>query len=133
MVGQTEHELTKNNIPYEYGIARYSEIAKGMMIGDETGGMLKILFHQETRKVHIQTISPIAARPLSHFPEPLNFSKVLGVHAIGESATEIIHIGQAVLAMGATIDYFTNNVFNFPTFAEAYQVAALDGYNKIMA
>lgn len=108
MVGQTEHELTKNNIPYEYGIARYSEIAKGMMIGDETGGMLKILFHQETRKV-------------------------LGVHAIGESATEIIHIGQAVLAMGATIDYFTNNVFNFPTFAEAYQVAALDGYNKIMA
>lgn len=70
---------------------------------------------------------------MSHSREPLNFWKVLGVHAIGESATEIIHIGQAVLAMGATIDYFTNNVFNFPTFAEAYQVAALDGYNKIMA
>ena len=71
MVGQTEHELTKNNIPYEYGIARYSEIAKGMMIGDETGGMLKILFHQETRKVKIthmsHMISPIAARHLSHF------------------------------------------------------------------
>lgn len=59
--------------------------------------------------------------------------QVLGVHAIGENATEIIHIGQAALAMGATIDYFTNSVFNFPTFAEAYQVAALDGHNKIMA
>lgn len=57
---------------------------------------------------------------------------MLGVHAIGENATEIIHIGQAVLAMGATIDYFVNSVFDFPTFAEAYQVAALDGYNKIM-
>jgi NAD(P) transhydrogenase len=58
MVGQTEHELTKNNIPYEYGVARYSEIAKGMMIGDETGGMLKILFHQETRKVRTLTRTP---------------------------------------------------------------------------
>ncbi len=107
MVGQTEQELTKANIPYEYGVAKYSELAKGMMQGDEVGGMLKILFHQETHKV-------------------------LGVHAIGESATEIVHIGQAALAMGASIQYFTDNVFNFPTFAEAYQVAALDGLNKIL-
>jgi NAD(P) transhydrogenase len=93
MVGQTEQELTKANIPYEYGISRYSELAKGMMQGDEIGGMLKILFHLETHKV-------------------------LGVHAIGENATEIIHIGQAALAMGATIKYFIETVFNFPTFAE---------------
>jgi NAD(P) transhydrogenase len=108
MVGQTEQELTKANIPYEYGVSRYSELAKGMMQGDEIGGMLKILFHLETHKV-------------------------LGVHAIGENATEIIHIGQAALAMGATIKYFVETVFNFPTFAEAYQVAALDGYNKVLS
>ncbi|KAL6072142.1 Si-specific NAD(P)(+) transhydrogenase [Balamuthia mandrillaris] len=105
MVGKTEQELTEAKVPYECGVARYSELAKGMMQGDEVGGMLKLLFHLETHRI-------------------------LGVHIIGESATENIHIGQAALAMGAKIEYFTENVFNYPTFAEAYQVAALDGLNK---
>jgi NAD(P) transhydrogenase len=106
MVGPTEQELTKNKIPYEYGMARYSELAKGMMAGDEVGGMLKLLFHSQTRKL-------------------------LAVHVIGESATEIVHIGQAALVHGAGLDFFCDNIFNYPTFAEAYQVAALDCRNKM--
>eukprot|EP01089_Gocevia_fonbrunei_P006532 TRINITY_DN1725_c0_g1_i1.p1 TRINITY_DN1725_c0_g1~~TRINITY_DN1725_c0_g1_i1.p1 ORF type:complete len:511 (+),score=88.68 TRINITY_DN1725_c0_g1_i1:127-1659(+) len=106
MVGKTEQQLTRLKIPYEYGIARYTEMAKGMMQGAQIGGMLKILFHLETHDI-------------------------LGVHAIGEGATEIIHIGQAAIALGAKLNYFTENVFNFPTFAEAYQIAALDGLNKV--
>ena len=105
MVGRTEQELTSAGIPYETGIARYEEIAKGQIIGDETG-MLKILFHPDTLKV-------------------------LGVHAIGESATEIIHIGQTLLALDGTIEFFRDSVFNYPTFAEAYKVAALNGLNKL--
>src|SRR5262245_27320462 len=105
MIGKTERELTDAKIPYEVGIARYEDIAKGQMIGDDTG-MLKILFH----------------------PESL---KVLGVHAIGESATEIIHIGQAAVALDGTIEFFRDTVFNYPTFAEAYKVAALNGLNKL--
>jgi len=105
MVGQTEQELTSANIPYEAGVARYDEIAKGQIAGDDTG-MLKILFHADTLKI-------------------------LGVHAIGESATEIIHIGQMVLALGGTIDFLRDSVFNYPTFAEAYKVAALNGLNKL--
>ena len=92
-------------MPYEVGIARFSEIARGQIAGDTTG-MLKLLFHRETRKL-------------------------LGVHVIGESATEIIHIGQAVMALGGTIDYFRDTVFNYPTMAECYKVAALDGLNKL--
>src|SRR4029077_585236 len=107
MVGLNEERLTKDRVPYEVGIAKYAERAKSMMLGDETG-MLKLLFDRNTRKL-------------------------LGVHAIGERATEIIHIGQAVLAYGGSIEYFRDTVFNYPTLAEAYKVAALDGLNKLSA
>jgi NAD(P) transhydrogenase len=86
-------------------MARYAELAKGQMLGDEDG-LLKLLFHPETLKL-------------------------LGVHAIGDRAAEIIHIGQVVLATGGTIEYFRDTVFNYPTLAEAYKVAALDGLNKL--
>ena len=105
MVGQTEETLTANKVPYEVGIAKYSELAKSMMLGDDAG-MLKLLFHPETHKL-------------------------LGVHALGQRATEIIHIGQAVLFYGGTVEYFRDMVFNYPTLAEAYKVAALDGLNKL--
>ncbi|HEY2109821.1 MAG TPA: Si-specific NAD(P)(+) transhydrogenase [Candidatus Acidoferrales bacterium] len=105
MVGQTEEKLTEAKVPYEVGMAKYKELAKSMMLGDESG-MLKLLFDRNTRKL-------------------------LGVHAIGQRATEIIHIGQAVLAYGGSIEYFRDTVFNYPTLAEAYKVAALDGLNKL--
>jgi len=105
MVGQTELSLTQAKIPFEVGIAKYEELAKAQIVGDQTG-MLKVLFHPDTRKV-------------------------LGVHAIGENATEIIHIGQAVISLGGTMDYFRETVFNYPTFAEAYKVAGLNGLNKL--
>ncbi|MFQ5934265.1 MAG: Si-specific NAD(P)(+) transhydrogenase, partial [Dehalococcoidia bacterium] len=106
LVGENEEELTENRIPYEIGVARYREIARGQILGDRVG-MLKLLFHQESRKL-------------------------LGVHAIGQGVTELIHIGQAVLAFDGTIDFFIENTFNYPTLAECYRVAALDGYNKVM-
>jgi NAD(P) transhydrogenase len=105
MVGQTEETLTANRVPYEVGIAKYSELAKSMMLGDEAG-MLKLLFDRQTRRL-------------------------LGVHALGQRATEIIHIGQAVLFYGGSVEYFRDMVFNYPTLAEAYKVAALDGLNKL--
>jgi NAD(P) transhydrogenase len=105
MVGKTEDQLTAAGIPYEAGIAQYKELARGQLLGDDTG-MLKLLIHQETHQI-------------------------LGVHAIGTNATELIHIGQAVMAFSGTVDYFINNVFNFPTLAEAYKVAALNGLNKL--
>jgi NAD(P) transhydrogenase len=105
MVGQNEEQLTEQRVPYEVGMARFSEIARGQIAGDHSG-MLKLLFHRETRKL-------------------------LGVHVIGESSTEIVHIGQAVMALGGTIDYFRDTVFNYPTMAECYKVAALDGLNKL--
>jgi NAD(P) transhydrogenase len=105
MVGKHEQELTQAGVPYEVGVARYREIAKGGILGDDTG-LLKLLFHRETRRV-------------------------LGVHIIGTDATELIHIGQAVITLGGTVDYFVNTVFNYPTFAECYKVAALDGFNKV--
>jgi NAD(P) transhydrogenase len=105
MVGKTEKELTQAQIPYEIGVARFNEIARGQIVGDHSG-MLKLLFHRETRAI-------------------------LGVHCIGETATEIIHIGQAVMALGGTIDYFCNTVFNFPTMTECYKVAAFDGVNRL--
>ena len=105
MVGRTEQELTAERIPYEIGQARYEELAKGQMLGAEVG-LLKILFDPRTHKI-------------------------LGVHAIGESAAEIIHIGQAVLALGGTIEYFRDTTFNYPTLAEAYKVAGLDGLNRL--
>lgn len=105
MVGRNEEELTQAQIPYAVGIARYKEIARGLLMGDETG-MLKLLFNQQTHEL-------------------------LGVHAIGEGATEMIHIGQAVMAYHGRIDYFIDTVFNYPTLAECYKVAALDGINRL--
>jgi NAD(P) transhydrogenase len=105
MVGKTEAQLTEAGIPYEAGIAQYGELARGQLLGDETG-MLKLLIHQDNHRI-------------------------LGVHAIGTGATELIHIGQAVMAFGGTVDFFINNVFNYPTLAEAYKVAALNGRNKL--
>jgi NAD(P) transhydrogenase len=105
MVGQTERQLTEHRIPYEVGTAKYEEVSRGQIVGDQSG-LLKILFHLDTRAV-------------------------LGVHALGEGATEMIHIGQAVLALGGTVEYFRDTVFNYPTFAEAYKVAAMNGLNKL--
>jgi len=104
-VGKNEEDLTQNNVPYEVGKANYREIARGQIMGD-SAGMLKLLFHRETREL-------------------------LGVHIIGESAAELIHIGQAVLTFGGKIDYFVNNVFNYPTLAECYKNAAFDGINRL--
>lgn len=104
-VGPSEEELTQQNVPYEVGKAYYREIARGQIIGDSIG-MLKLIFHRETRKL-------------------------LGVHIIGEGASELIHIGQAVLAFGGKVDYFVDTVFNYPTLAEAYKTAAFDGLNRL--
>jgi len=104
-VGRTEEELTKAGVPYEVGMAHYREIARGQIIGDTTG-RLKLIFHSET-------------------------GALLGVHVIGEGATELIHIGQAVMALGGTVRYFVDHVFNYPTLAECYKVAALAGLNKL--
>jgi NAD(P) transhydrogenase len=105
MVGKTEEELTEAATPYEIGKARYKEIARGQILGDVTG-LLKLIFHSETRQL-------------------------LGVHIIGEGASELIHIGQAVLSFGGKIDYFIDTVFNYPTLAECYKVAAFDGINRL--
>ena len=106
MVGKTEEELTRAGIPYETGVAQYREIARGQLLGDEIG-MLKLLIQPDTHTV-------------------------LGVHAIGTGATELIHIGQAVIAFGGTAEYFVDAVFNYPTLAECYRVAALNGLNKLL-
>ena len=105
-VGANEEELTQAGIPYEVGKAYYKEIARGQILGD-TIGMLKLVFHRENHKL-------------------------LGVHIIGEGASELIHIGQTVMAFGGTVDYFINTVFNYPTLAECYKTAAFDGVNRIM-
>lgn len=105
MVGRNEEELAQGGVPYAVGIARYKEIARGLLMGDETG-MLKLLFHRQTHEV-------------------------LGVHIIGEGATELIHIGQAIMAHHGRINYFIDTVFNYPTLAECYKVAALDGINHL--
>ncbi|GKS57609.1 NAD(P)(+) transhydrogenase [Nitrospira sp.] len=105
MVGKNEDDLTQAGVPYAVGMARYREIARGQLIGDDTG-MLKLLFDPKTRHI-------------------------LGVHAIGDGATELIHIGQTVMALGGTLEYFVDTVFNYPTLAECYPVAALDGLNRL--
>ncbi len=105
MVGKTEQQLTDEKIPFEIGIARFDENAKSQIVGCENG-LLKILFHRESKEL-------------------------LGVHCIGECATEIIHLGQAVISLGGTIDYFCNTVFNHPTIAEGYKIAAFDGLNRL--
>lgn len=104
-IGPPEHELTEKKIPYETGIARYGEIARGQILGDESG-FLKLLFHREDHRL-------------------------LSVHAVGTGATELIHIGQAVLELGGGLSYFLRNVFNYPTLAECYKVAALNAFNKL--
>ena len=104
-IGKTEEQLTEEDVPYEVGVAYYREIARGQIRGDTTG-RLKIIFHRETRHI-------------------------LGVHIIGEGASELLHIGQAVMALGGTIDYFADTVFNYPTLAEAYKTAAFNGINKV--
>jgi len=106
-VGQTEEQLTKDCVPYEIGVARYAESARGQIRGDEAG-LLKLIFHRETRKL-------------------------LGTHCIGSQATELVHIGQAVIALGGGLDYFLSTVFNYPTFAECYKVAALNCLNRLRA
>ncbi|MDC8448016.1 MAG: Si-specific NAD(P)(+) transhydrogenase [Nitrospira sp.] len=105
MVGAQEHELTSQKIPYESGVARYREIARGQILSDDSG-LVKLLFHRKDRWL-------------------------LGVHAIGTGATELIHIGQAVLGLHGGLDYFLDTVFNYPTLAECYKVAALNAYNKL--
>src|SRR5205807_199170 len=105
MVGRTEEELTEQGIPYEVGKASYREMARGQIIGDETG-LLKLIFHLDTHEL-------------------------LGVHIIGDGASELVHVGQAVLAFGGKIEYFVNTVFNYPTLAECYKTAAFDGVNRL--
>jgi NAD(P) transhydrogenase len=104
-IGKTEEQLTDEDVPYEVGVAYYREIARGQIRGDTTG-RLKLIFHRETRLI-------------------------LGVHIIGEGASELLHIGQAVLILGATVDYFVDTVFNYPTLAECYKAAAFNGLNKL--
>ena len=105
MVGETEHELTAKKIPYEVGVARFREIARGQILGDDTG-MLKLIFHREDHSL-------------------------LGVHTIGTGATELVHIGQCVMGLNGGLSYFLETVFNYPTLAECYKVAALDANNKL--
>jgi NAD(P) transhydrogenase len=104
-VGRTEQELTEAAVPYVSGVARWSELAKGLMTGD-TDGLLKLLVSTEDRRL-------------------------LGVHVIGSGATDLVHIGQAVMGGEGTIDFLLTAVFNYPTFAESYKVAALDAMNRI--
>jgi len=106
-VGRTEEELTEAGVPYEVGISRYRELARGQILGDHHG-MLKLLVSLDDRTL-------------------------LGVHVVGTGATELVHIGQVAMGNGATVDYFVGTVFNYPTLAEAYKVAALDAQNRLQA
>lgn len=105
LIGATEQQLIENKTPYEKGICLFKDLARGLIVGDRRG-LLKLLFHRESHRI-------------------------LGVHICGESATELIHIGQAVMNLEGTIEYFLENVFNFPTLSAAYKVAASDGISKI--
>ena len=104
-IGKTEEQLTEEDVPYEVGMAYYRETARGQIRGDITG-RLKLVFHRDNRKV-------------------------LGVHIIGEGASELVHIGQAVMTLGGTADYFIDTVFNYPTLAECYKVAAFNGLGRL--
>src|SRR5262249_372419 len=106
-VGRTEDELTSDSVPYEVGISRYRELARGQILGD-SHRMLKLLVSSLDRRVR-------------------------GVHIFGAGATEIVHIGQALMAARGTVDDLVRSVFNYPTLAEAYKVAALDATNKLRA
>ena len=104
-IGKTEEQLTDEDVPYEVGVAFYREIARGQIRGDTTG-RLKLIFHRETKEI-------------------------LGVHIIGEGAAELLHIGQAVMILKGTVEYFVDTVFNYPTLAECYKAAAFNGLNKL--
>jgi NAD(P) transhydrogenase len=104
-IGKTEEQLTSEDVPYEVGMAYYRETARGQIRGDTTG-RLKLIFHRDTHAV-------------------------LGVHIIGEDASELVHIGQAVMVLGGKVDYFIDNVFNYPTLAECYKVAAFNGLGRL--
>ncbi len=104
-IGKTEEQLTDEDVPYEVGVAYYREIARGQIRGDTTG-RLKLIFHRENRTI-------------------------LGVHIIGEGAAELVAIGQAVMTLNGTVDYFIETVFNYPTLAECYKAAAFNGINRL--
>jgi NAD(P) transhydrogenase len=106
-VGRNEEKLTAEAVPYEVGVSRYRELARGQILGD-TYGMLKLL-----------------VSPTDH--------TILGVHVLGTNATEVVHIGQTVMGLGGTVDYLVDAVFNYPTLAESYKVAALDARNRLIA
>ncbi len=104
-VGAGERELTAAAVPYVVGLSRYRELARGEIAGDRSG-LLKLLVHAETREL-------------------------LGVHIFGTSAAELVHVGQTAMAGDLTVDYLVDAVFNVPTFADAYKVAALDAANRL--
>jgi NAD(P) transhydrogenase len=104
-IGKTEEQLTAEDVPYEVGMAYYRETARGQIRGDTTG-RLKLIFHRDSHAL-------------------------LGVHIIGEDASELVHIGQAVMVLGGKVDYFIDNVFNYPTLAECYKVAAFNGLGRL--
>ena len=104
-VGKTEEQLTAEDVPYELGVAYFREMARGQISGD-TDGRLKIIFNRESKEL-------------------------LGVHIIGDGASELLHIGQAVFTLKGTVDYFVNTVFNYPTLAECYKAAAFNGLNRL--
>ena len=107
MVGRTEEQVTQAGVAYETGRAYYRDIARGQILGDETGFM-KVIFRRDTREL-------------------------LGVHIIGEGATELVHLGQAVMNFSGSLDYLRDAVFNYPTLAEGYKIAALDGFNRLQS
>jgi NAD(P) transhydrogenase len=104
-IGLTEEEIRHKGIPYECGIARFRETSRGQIMGLNSG-MMKLIFALDGRRL-------------------------LGCHIVGEGATELVHIGQAVIDLGGTLDYFIANTFNYPTLAEAYKIAALDAWNRM--
>ena len=105
MVGQTERELTESSVRYEIGVGRFDDLAKGQMAGDDVG-FLKLIFD----------------------PDSL---EVLGAHIIGTNAGELIHIAQMVMSLGGTLNYLRDAVFNHPSWAEVYKIAALNGFNRL--
>ncbi len=105
MVGKNENQLIEENTPYETGIARYKEISRGNILDDKVG-VLKLIVHRDTKQI-------------------------LGVHILGTNATELIHIGQCAIELEGRLEYFLNSVFNYPTLAECYKVAALNVSNKL--
>jgi NAD(P) transhydrogenase len=104
-VGQSEEEVRQSGVAYEVGVARFRETSRGHIMGVNSG-FLKLIFALDTRRL-------------------------LGAHIVGEGATELIHIGQAVINLGGTVDFFVNNTFNYPTLAEAYKIAGLDAWNRM--